>query len=96
MSVNNISQSFIDIVYFHELTFSYDNVQLRHFALRFIHSHSGATGVISPICRVVYFRCGAKLTDTSSKIDVHRLKVGFTNTFICALVDLVFLVLGRS
>ena len=50
--------------------------QLRRFALRFIHSRSGATGVCLPICLVVYFRCGVKLTGTSSKIDVRRLKVG--------------------
>ena len=43
--------------------------KLRHFALRFVHSHSGATGVCLPICRVVYVRCGAKLPDVSSKID---------------------------
>ena len=45
------------------------------FCLRFIHSHSGATGVFLPFCRVVYFRCGAKLTDASSKIDVRRLEM---------------------
>ena len=50
--------------------------QLRRLALRFIHSHSGATGVCLPICLVVYFWCGAKLTDASSKIDVRRLKEG--------------------
>ena len=34
--------------------------QLRRFALAFIHSHSGATGVFWLICRGVYFRFGAK------------------------------------
>ena len=45
--------------------------QLRHFALRLILSHI----VFLPICRVVYFRCGVKLTYSGSKIDVRRLKV---------------------
>ena len=51
---------------------------MRHFALRFIHSNSGATGVFLPICCVVYllYICGANLTDASSKIDVRRPKVG--------------------
>ena len=34
--------------------------QLRRFALAFIHSQSGATGVFWLICRGVYFRFGAK------------------------------------
>ena len=29
----------------------------------FVHSHRGATGIFLPISHVVYFRCGAKLTD---------------------------------
>ena len=72
--------------------------QWRRFALRFIHSHSGAIGVFWLKCRVVYFRYGAKMTDASSKIDVRRLKVGdlLIKIFNCGLLGLVFLVLGRS
>ena len=40
--------------------------QLRCFILWFIHSHSGATGIVLPICRVLYFWFGAKMTDASS------------------------------
>ena len=47
--------------------------ELRHVALRFIHSHSDATHVVLPICRIVYFRWGAKLIDAISKIDVRRM-----------------------
>ena len=56
--------------------------ELRRFALRFTHSHSGATGVLWSKCRFVYFRFGAKMTGASSKIDVRRLKVEDTNTNI--------------
>ena len=59
----------------------------------FVHSHRGATGIFLPICHVVYFRCGAKLTDPSSKIDVRRLNVGDLLIQICVHC-LVFLVLG--
>ena len=73
--------------------------QLRRFALKFIHSHSGATGVFWLNCRFVYFRLGANITDASSKVDVPRLKVGDLLIQIlvhCPLFILVFLVLGRS
>ena len=73
--------------------------QLRRFALRFFHSHSGATGVFCLICRTVYFRCAANLISASSKISVRRLKVGDLLIKIlvhCALLCLAFLVPGRS
>ena len=54
----------------------WDEDQLRRFALRFFHSHSGVTGVFCVICRTVYFRCAANLIAASSKICVRRLKVG--------------------
>ena len=69
---------------------------LRRFALRFIYSHSG---VFLLKCRVVYFRFGAKMTGTSIKINVRRLEVGDLLIKIvvhCALLGLVFVVLGRS
>ena len=50
-------------------------------------------------CHIVYFRFGAKVTHPGSKIDVCRLKVGDLLKVIlvhCALLGLVFLVLGRS
>ena len=53
-------------------------------ALRFIQSHSGATLVFWSKCRVVYFRCGAKITDVSSKIDVRRPKLGGLLVEMCA------------
>ena len=37
-----------------------NDYKLRRFALAYIHSHSGATGVFWLICRGVYFRFGAK------------------------------------
>ena len=37
------------------------DAELRRFALRFFHSHSGATGVFCLICRTAYFRCAANL-----------------------------------
>ena len=73
--------------------------QLRRFALRFFHSHSGATGVFCLICRIVYFRCAANLIAASSKIGVRRLKVRdlLIKIYVhCALLCLAFLVLGRS
>ena len=51
------------------------NRVLRHFALRFFHSHSGATGVFCLICRTVRCRGAANLIAASSKIGVRRLKV---------------------
>ena len=45
-------------------------------ALRFFHSHSGATSVFCLICRTVYFRCAANLIAVGGKICVRRLKVG--------------------
>ena len=50
--------------------------QLRLFALQFIHSHSGATGVFWLKCHAVYFKFGDKITDASSKINIRRLEVG--------------------
>ena len=79
--------------------FTLHQCELRRFALWFIHSHSGATGVFWPNCRVAYFRLRAKMTDASSKINVRRLKEGDLLIEIvvhCALLGLVFLVLGRS
>ena len=81
--------------------FAIDTVlwQLRRFALRFFHSHSGVTGVFCLICRTVYFRCAANLIAASSKIGVRRLKVRDLLIKICvhcALLCLAFLVLGRS
>ena len=77
--------------------------QLRLFPLRFSYSHSGATGVFLPICRVVNLRCATTptVTDASIKNDVRRLKVGgllIQMLVHCALICLVgiFLVLGRS
>ena len=73
--------------------------ELRRFALRFFHSHSGATGVFCLICRTVYFRCAANLIVPSSKIGVFWLKVRDLLIKICvhcALLCLAFLVLGRS
>ena len=70
---------------------------LRRFALWYIYSFSGATGVFWLKCRFLYLRFGAKMTDASSKIDVHRLKVGDILIKIlvhCALLGLVFLVLS--
>ena len=52
------------------------SIQLRRSALRFFHSHSGATGAFCLICRTVYFRCAANLIAASDKICVRRLKVG--------------------
>ena len=72
---------------------------LRRSALRFFHSHSGATGIFCLICRTVYFRCAANLIAASGKICVRRLKVGDLLIQIllhCALLCLAFLVLGRS
>ena len=59
---------------------------LRRFALWYIYSFSGATGVFWLKCRFLYLRFGAKMTDASSKIDVHRLRVGgYTNKNISTL-----------
>ena len=61
--------------------------QLRRFALRFIHSHSGATGVFLQICRFVYFRCAASQSDRREQQD-RRLRAesgGFTNKNISTL-----------
>ena len=72
---------------------------MRRSALRFFHSHCGATGVFCIICRTVYFRCAANLIAASGKICVRRLKVGdlLVNILLhCALLYLAFLVLGRS
>ena len=77
---------------------AYWHHQLRRFAPLFIHSPSGATGVSWLMCRVVCFRVGAKMTDASSKIDIRRQKVWdlLIQIFVhCALLGLVFLVLGR-
>ena len=68
------------------------------FAQRFIHSHSGTTGVFWLKCRVVYIRFGANVTDASSKIDVGSLEVGELFLIIsehCVLLGLVLLVIGR-
>ena len=73
--------------------------QLRRSALRFFHSHSGATGVFCLICQTVYFRCAANLIAASGKICVRRLRVGdllIKISLHCALLCLAFLVLGRS
>ena len=80
-------------------TFSIEPIQLRRSALRFFHSHSGATGVFCLIYRTVYFRCAANLIAASGKICVRRLKVGdllITILLHCALLCLALLVLGRS
>ena len=63
------------------------NEQLRHFALWFMHSHSGASGVFWLNCRIVYFWCGAKMTDASSEIDVHRLRVAALKEKYYYIVD---------
>ena len=73
--------------------------QLRRSALRFFHSHSGATVIFCLICRTVYFRCAANLIAASGQICVRRLRVGDLLIKIllhCALLCLAFLVLGRS
>ena len=52
-----------------------------------------------PCEKVHYFRFSAKMTDAISKFDVRRLNVGVLLIKIllhCALLGLVFLVLGRS
>ena len=75
------------------------SLQLRHFALRFIHSHSGATGVFRLKCHFAYFQFAVKMADAISKIEVCRLKVGDLIIKILVhftLLGLVFLVLGRS
>ena len=70
-------------------------LQLIRFALRFIHSLSGATGVFWPDCRFVYFRFEAKMTDASSKIDIRRLKWEFTNENITTLCITRLFSVGR-
>ena len=67
--------------------------------MRFIRSNRGATGVFWQMRCVVYFRCGAKVTDASSKMDVPRLKMGDLLIQILVhfgLLGIVFLVPGRS
>ena len=66
-------------------------MQSKRFALKSIHLHSGGTGVFGPMCRVVYFRCGAKMTDASINIDVYRLKVDDLLINIVVLINETFI-----
>ena len=52
--------------FFLNLPLSLILIQLRRFALRFIQSHRGATGVCWLKFRVVYFRLGTKMTVAKS------------------------------
>ena len=65
--------------------------QLRRFALRFIHSHSGATDVFWLQCRFVYFRMEPRW---QTRV-VRSMFAGWILVH-CAILGLVFLVLGRS
>ena len=69
------------------------------FSLRFIHSHSGATGVFWLQCRIVYFRLGESKVHPAAAHINHILSIGDVFIIIsvnCALQSLVYLVLGRS
>ena len=73
--------------------------QLRRFNLGVIQSRrAGHWRFLAKVSGCV-LPLGANMTDVSSKIDVRRLKVGdlLTNVLVnCALLGLVFLVLGRD
>ena len=104
-NVGCIQPTFLPRVHIHVtyLTYGPTEVQLRRFATWFIYSHSGATGIdfLATLSRCIL--PGWSHADRREHQDQRSQAEtgGFTNTnssrpLHCALLGIVFLVLGRS